>query len=219
MSVPKAMQEKYQEIEPLISAFCAQYLTEDYRTLCLKALEKLCRKRPSPLLTGKANTWAAGIVYAVAANNFIFDRSQPVHLTADELSAPFGLAKSTVANKAAQVSTLCDMNRMDPRWMLPELAEKNPMVWFLSVNGYMIDIRRAPLELQQEAFDRGFIPYVPALRQPDTREAQAAPEEAARPEPPKEEPVSKAEKETSEPAAPAPQEDFSEIYRRFGAEE
>ena len=49
---------------------------DDFKPLCLKALAKLCRKRPSPLVSGKARTWAAGIVYAIGQQNFIFDRSQ-----------------------------------------------------------------------------------------------------------------------------------------------
>ena len=106
MSVPKLMRDKYEEIAPLISEFCREQLSDDYETLCLRLLEKLCRKRPSPLSGGRTNTWAAGIIYAIASNNYIFDRSQPIHKTAEELSSPFGLAKSTVANKTAEIARL-----------------------------------------------------------------------------------------------------------------
>ena len=40
----------------------------------------------------------------------------------------------------------------------------NPMVWMLQVNGLMVDIRRAPIELQQLAFEKGLIPFIPALQ-------------------------------------------------------
>ena len=73
MSVPKEMQGKYEEIGAILKEYCAEHLDEEYESLCLHALEKLCRKRPSPLLGGKPNTWAAGIVYAIGSNNFIFD--------------------------------------------------------------------------------------------------------------------------------------------------
>ena len=73
MAVPKLLIPKFEEIAPLIISFCDEKLSEDYKFICLQLLEKLCRKRPSPLLYGKAKTWGAGIVYAIGSNNFIFD--------------------------------------------------------------------------------------------------------------------------------------------------
>ena len=75
MSVPKTMQTTYDELSAIIEPYCDEYLNDEYKTLCLHALEKLCRKRPSPLTSGRARTWAAGIIYAVAQNNFIFDKN------------------------------------------------------------------------------------------------------------------------------------------------
>jgi hypothetical protein len=48
--------------------------------------------------------------------------------------------------------------------MLTSRIEKNPLIWMLEVNGYMVDVRRMPLEVQQMAFDQGLIPYVPLLK-------------------------------------------------------
>ena len=72
--VPKAMSAKYMEVAEIIEAFCDEKMNAEYKELCLKALAKLCRKRPSPLASGKARTWACGIVYAIGQNNFIFDK-------------------------------------------------------------------------------------------------------------------------------------------------
>lgn len=55
MSVPKSLQPAFDGIEPMITDFCNQYLNDEYRELCLHLLEKLCRKRPSPLLAGRKN--------------------------------------------------------------------------------------------------------------------------------------------------------------------
>jgi hypothetical protein len=43
------------------------------------------------------------------------------------------------------------------------------MMWMLQVNGLMVDIRRAPIELQRLAFERGLIPFIPA-EQPEKAE-------------------------------------------------
>ena len=37
-------------------------------------------------------------------------------------------------------------------------------VWMLEVNGFLMDIRSAPRELQEVAFQKGLIPYIPADR-------------------------------------------------------
>jgi hypothetical protein len=45
---------------------------------------------------------------------------------------------------------------------LPSQLAENPMVWMLRVNGLMVNIRHAPIELQRLVFEKGLIPYIPA---------------------------------------------------------
>lgn len=162
MRIPVALQPIYDEIAEMIGQYCREYLSADYEALCLHLLEKLCRKRPSPLLKGRRNTWAAGIVYAIAANNFIFDPSMPIHRTAAELSRPFGIAASTASNKAAEIRKMVSISPMESEWLLPELIDQNPALWMVEVNGFIVDARDLPRELQQQAADLGLIPHVPA---------------------------------------------------------
>lgn len=131
MAVPKSMQQKYDEIAPLIIDFCDKKMNEEYKEICLRLLEKLCRKRPSPLMSGRAKTWAAGIVYAIGANNFIFDKSQEMNMTATELAEPFGIAASTASNKAAEIRKYVQMSYFTLEWVLKKITDKNlltPMV-------------------------------------------------------------------------------------------
>jgi len=37
----------------------------------------------------------------------------------------------------------------------------NPLAWLIMVDGFVIDARHAPLEIQQLAFEKGLIPYIP----------------------------------------------------------
>jgi len=163
-NVPKAMAARYVEIAGIIESFCAEKLDAEYKEICLSALAKLCRKRPSPLVSGKARTWASGIIYAIGSSNFIFDKSQPIHMTSAELAEWFGLSKSTVGNKAAEITKLLDLSYLNPEFQLKRLIDSNPAIWYLKVNGYLVDIRRMPREAQEEAFRKGFIPYIPADR-------------------------------------------------------
>ncbi len=53
-----------------------------------------------------------------------------------------------------------------PEWTLPSRLADNPMVWMLEIDGWMIDIRQAPVELQQLAYEKGLIPFIPTVEMP-----------------------------------------------------
>jgi hypothetical protein len=44
------------------------------------------------------------------------------------------------------------------------MLEQHPMAWIVEINGFLIDARRLPEELQEEARQRGLIPDLDALR-------------------------------------------------------
>jgi hypothetical protein len=145
-------------------AVCADHLTEEYAELCRRLAAALCRKPPSPVTSGRVETWACGIAYAVGSVNFLFDRSQTPHLTAGELCALFGVSPSTGAAKGSQIRKTFHMYQMDPAWCLPSLIEDNPLVWMISVDGFAVDARRVPREIQEEALRLGLIPYLPGTQ-------------------------------------------------------
>ena len=141
------------------------HLNADYAALSRKLAAKLARKRPSPIVRGKPEIWACGIVYALGTVNFLFDKSQSPHMRADELCAAFGVSQSSGSNKAKLIRELFDMYQMDPNWCLPSLVDQNPLIWMLEVNGFIMDVRHAPREVQEIAFAKGLIPYIPADRE------------------------------------------------------
>ncbi len=159
--VPAALQSRYDAIVALTDACCQAQLTEEYRDLCRRLTAKLCRKRPSPLVTGQAKTWACGIVYALGRVNFLFDQSQTPSLRADALCAHFGLSASTGSAKSKAILDLLKSGQMDPHWTLPSRLANNPMAWMIQVNGFLVDARQVPREIQEEAFRRGLIPFLP----------------------------------------------------------
>ena len=161
MKIPENMQEKYDEIAPMITAFCDKKLNEEYKDLCLRLLTKLCRKRSAPLLGGRPNTWAAGIVYAIGSNNFIFDKTQKLHLTANDIASAFNISSSTAGSKASKIKKMFKIDYFNTEWQIAELKEDNPTVWMITINGIIVDVRDMSLEIQQLAFEKGFIPYVP----------------------------------------------------------
>lgn len=161
LAVPKDMQDKYNEITEIIKKFCMENLNEEYELVCCQLNAALCRKRPSPLVKGKANTWACGIVHAIGMVNFLFDASQKPTMKAKELYNKFGVSESTGSGKSKQIRDIMNIGVFDPKWTLPSKIDDNPMVWMIMVNGYTLDARYAPREIQEEAYRLGLIPYIP----------------------------------------------------------
>jgi hypothetical protein len=150
----------------LIDQFCREHLNDEYAVLCRKLAEKLARKRPSPLLHGSPNTWASGIVRTIGWVNFLHDKTQTPHMRLSDIDAVFGISESAGAAKLAAIRKMLKLPQLDPNWTLPSRLEDNPLVWMLSVNGFLMDIRQAPREAQVVAFEKGLIPYIPADRRP-----------------------------------------------------
>ena len=94
--------------------------------------------------------------------NFLSDPSFKPTMTTKELCTAFGVGVSTAQAKAAVIRTALGTGRMDPAWMLPSLAARNPVVWMAEVDGFLVDLRDMPREVQEIAFEKGMIPYVPA---------------------------------------------------------
>jgi len=163
-TIPRAMRPHYEALVQLTDAVCRAHLTEEYAQLCRRLAAALCRRRPSPVTRGRLATWACGIVYAIGAVNFLFDKTQAPHLTAGELCARFGVSVSTGGNKAGEIRRLFRMSPMDPAWCLPSKLDDNPLAWLISVNGLIVDARHAPRAIQEEAVRCGLIPYLPGSR-------------------------------------------------------
>jgi hypothetical protein len=160
-TVPKTMQETFDRIVAITDEFASQHLNEEYAQLIRYATAALCRKRPSPLASGRDRTWACGISHAIGMVNFLFDSSQDPHIRASELYAWFGVSGSTGQAKSKIVRDTLNMHQLDPDWCLPSKIDDNPMAWLIMFNGYIIDARTAPRAVQEIAYAQGLIPYLP----------------------------------------------------------
>ncbi len=167
--IPKAMADKFSAVTKLTDAFCAKHLGEEYRQMIRQVVGALARKRPSPLSRGNENAWAAAAVHAVGRVNFLDDPSQTPHCKPKVIYEFFGIAQNTGQNKSREIRDILKMEIFSPDWTLHSRLVDNPMVWMLQVNGLMIDIRRSPIELQQLAFEKGLIPFIPAMQTEKTR--------------------------------------------------
>jgi len=162
MYIPKAVKKTYEEVGEILTVYSEKYLNKEYEELCLHALEKLYQKRPSPLKSGEANLWAAGIIYAIGGNNSIFDPKQPIHMTEKELISPLGVATQTVFSQASQIRQMLRIEPYRAEWCLPSEMGNNAWLWVVSIDGRPYDARMLSVEWQEICYKRGLIPYVPA---------------------------------------------------------
>ena len=158
----------------LTDQVCADLLDAEYAGLARHVVAKLARKRPSPLLGGRAATWAGGVVWALGQVNFLFDPSAKPYVTHDDLADAFGLSKSTLGQKAKQIRDMLKMTWATPEFLRAERIDDNPMIWFIEVNGLPFDARELAVEIQVEAYLKGIIPYVPGLGRDGTAAVMAA---------------------------------------------
>jgi uncharacterized protein DUF6398 len=161
VNVPHAVKPYVDRVVTATDAVCLKHLDEEYADLCRRVVGKLGRKRPSPLTRGAPEIWAAGILYAVGQLNFVFDPTQTPHATADQLSEWLGVKKTTMANKARLVRDTLKLSHLDGEFTRRDLVHASPLTWLLEVDGMLVDIRRAPMNLQLQALELGLIPYLP----------------------------------------------------------
>ena len=161
-NIPKSMQSIFNNIVELTDLFSKKHLNKEYAQLIRYATAAMCRKRPSPLLRGKINTWACGITYAIGFVNFLFDKSQEPYISAGEMCEAFGISKSTGGSKSKIVKDALNMMQLDPNWCIPSKLDDNPMAWIIQYNGFMVDVRSLPRNIQVIAYEKGIIPYIPA---------------------------------------------------------
>lgn len=122
-TIPQPYKEKYGNIAVMIVSFCDEKLDDEYKELCLHALQKLCRKRTEPMATGRDNMWAAGIVYAIAqncnlvGNRDIFMSTPEYQLSPDVVSSYFGVSKGGMSEKAKNIRKELNITKERDEWV------------------------------------------------------------------------------------------------------
>jgi hypothetical protein len=139
-------------------------LNEEYVELCRHLTLKLARKRPSPLASGKPTTWACGVLRTIGWVNFLDDTTRKPHMKLTAIDKAFGVGESTGQGKSKLIRKMLKIHQWDHTWTLPSRLDETSMIWMKEVNGFILDVRRCSREIQEIAFEKGLIPYIPADR-------------------------------------------------------
>lgn len=143
--VPDNVHNKFINIIRTIKSFCNDKLNDEYYDLSLKLAVKLARKRPSPLSSGQASTWSAGIVHTLGMVNFLFDKSQKPHVRAQEIAEWFDLSQSTISTKSKSIRDMLKISQLDLTWTLPSRIDDHPMVLSLILGMHLMIFKLKPL--------------------------------------------------------------------------
>ncbi|MEX0939565.1 MAG: DUF6398 domain-containing protein [Pirellulales bacterium] len=159
--VPPEFRRIYFEIVSLTDAFCNERLDRECQELCWKLAIELCQEG-SPVVRGKRASWACGIVYTIGWVNFLTDPNSQPHVRPDEIAEWFGVSQATMHSKSKIIREGLDIIPLDPDFTLSSRLDDNPLAWMVELmNGMIIDIRHAPREFQEIAYQSGLIPYIP----------------------------------------------------------
>lgn len=101
----------------------------------------LSRKRPSPLVGGRAKSWATGIVYALGRVNFLFDKGEEPYRALARIDLPAKLGGAHATNKSREIWERLDLIQLHPDCCLPSRLYENPLAWIVEVNGLPVDAR------------------------------------------------------------------------------
>ena len=96
-------QARFGEVATSLANFGAAHLDPELTGFTLELWKRVCRLKRVDCRRGDPNVWAASVILAVARMNFLFDRSQPVHLTLDTICDCFQVKKTTVGGKASEI--------------------------------------------------------------------------------------------------------------------
>ncbi|TWU00384.1 Plasmid pRiA4b ORF-3-like protein [Botrimarina colliarenosi] len=158
--VPEAFRPIYEDLVRLTDEFCNERLDDEYQQLCRQMAVALCQKG-SPVVRGKREGWACGIVYTVGWVNFLQDASFQPHVRSEEIAERFSVSMATMHNKAKVLREGLDVVQLDPDWSVPSRLKDNPFVWLVEMQGgFIVDTRMLPPSEQQKLVDAGIIPFV-----------------------------------------------------------
>lgn len=169
--VPKGWEESFAALTGLTDRFCDEHLDREYANMARYAIAGLCRKRPSPLISGNPRTWACAVLYAIGQINFLHDKSSSPYMAMADLCGHFGVAPSTGGNKAKLVRETLGIRQFDHNWTLPSRLMTSSSPWLIQLGGLVVDARQLPVEVQEIALQKGLISFI--YRRPEQAEVES----------------------------------------------
>jgi hypothetical protein len=111
--------QKNEDIKQLVTNYCKKHLDDAYLKICTKVFNDLLTNDKSVFYRGKAEIWAAAIVWAVGGTNFLGDKSFEPYATLNDVCNFFKASSSTVGQKSRKIKEILNINVFNPEYRLP----------------------------------------------------------------------------------------------------
>ncbi|WP_066893723.1 DUF6398 domain-containing protein [Clostridium nigeriense] len=108
--------ERYLEIMRIIEEVCKNNLNEEYLFLAENLCKEIFMLEDSNINKGKANSWACGIIHALALKNGLFTNKSNIDIKASDFYKLFSVSSSTGLSKSKEVRSMIDID--EDKWLI-----------------------------------------------------------------------------------------------------
>ena len=140
--IPTEKRERFRKVASLLEQFGQAHLDPELAGFTQELWRRVCRRQTMDCRRGKPAIWAASVVHIIARMNFLFDRSQPVHVTFDAICGWFQANKTTIGSKATELERALRLHQHSE----PGLCRRQLIDDFATVqlsNGMVLSLRMA----------------------------------------------------------------------------
>ncbi len=127
--IDAAYRERYTELLEIIQPFCETYLNQEYLESCYRLAADVCQEG-SPVLSGKAKSWAAGLTWAIGRVNFLSSSEIEPSMSQKEFSAAIGVSSATISAKCREIWEGLELIQLDPDYIVESMAKDTPLSQF-----------------------------------------------------------------------------------------
>ena len=152
-----AMQKEHNtaadQIRTQVTDYCKKQLDQEYGDVCKLLFQDLLKDNSDIFKRGKADIWAAGIVWAVGSINFLGDKSFEPYATLADVCQYFNVNTSTVGQKASKIRELLDMNYLSSSYIIESPASKFLDSLVMTQDGFIVPSNMFEDEIQKDGIE------------------------------------------------------------------
>ena len=149
----KDKKEVIEEVKNLLTSFTGKNLSEEEESICLQIWGRLSRKQKIDITRTRPDIWAAAVIWSFCRANFKYEEG----VTLELLCSFFNNKKSTVGNKASEISKMLRIDFFNPEFTTERIQKQNPLNTLTVTNhGFIIPKDTVSSIGEQLAFYRRF---------------------------------------------------------------
>ena len=119
----KDKKEVIEEVKNLLTSFTGKNLSKEEESICLHIWGTLSRKKMIDITRTRPDIWAAAVIWSFCRANFKYEEG----VTLELLCSFFSNKKSSVGNKAGEISKMLRIDFFNPEFTTGKIQKQNPL--------------------------------------------------------------------------------------------